>query len=263
LTPRLARYLPREIAKNSALAFAPTRWALESRNRRRGYDSEKNDASYALGVFERHRRAIGEIRGRALEIGPGGNLAVAALFVKHGAERSVAMDIVPWVQDVGTLYEDLGVDLDRVEYVTPAAIEHAPFPDESFEIVFSQASFEHFADPATAVKEISRILRPGGVTTHEIDLRDHRDFDRPLDFLTASDRIYRLATSRRAGQPNRWRASDFEEAFAGAGLEVVIEPMLQIEVPAERASSLAPRFRGKSLSDLGILTMFLTARKPL
>lgn len=34
-----------------------------------------------------------------------------------------------------------------------------------------------------AISELARVTEPGGIHTHQIDLRDHRNFDRPLDHL--------------------------------------------------------------------------------
>lgn len=43
-----------------------------------------------------------------------------------------------------------------------AGVYELPFPDNHFDLVFSNALFEHIAEPVRAAKEIRRVLKPGG-----------------------------------------------------------------------------------------------------
>lgn len=44
-----------------------------------------------------------------------------------------------------------------------ASVYQMPFPDRSFDVVFSHALFEHLGEPDAALEEIRRVLRPGGL----------------------------------------------------------------------------------------------------
>ena len=258
-----------DLAKNLALAVPAVRRLNEARRRRRGYDRAKNDPQYPLSVFQQHRETIerfGEIAGRVLEIGPGGNIAVAALFVTHGAADAVCIDVTPWASPDERLYQDLGITsaaVARTQYVWPCSIEAPGLEPASFDIVFSHAAYEHFYDPDLATGNIARLLRPGAITTHQIDLRDHRDFRRPREFLRCSDRLWKAATSNRMLMTNRWRASEIRSAFLRHGLEIIEERVTERSalLPGEVARFAKP-FCDAQVEDLETLGLFIAARKP-
>jgi ubiquinone/menaquinone biosynthesis C-methylase UbiE len=52
-------------------------------------------------------------------------------------------------------------DLDQIEFVE-ADVEALPFDDASFDLRVSHTGLHCFPDPAAAVSEIARVLRPGG-----------------------------------------------------------------------------------------------------
>jgi SAM-dependent methyltransferase len=259
----IARRTLLELAK-SAVNALPARQRSSARRRlAAGYDSAKDSATYAASVYKRHSGRTG-VRGRVLEIGPGGNVATAALYVKNGADSAVCIDSMPWVAGQDELYGALEVEevLDRIEYLSPVTIEACDLPDESFDIIYSHATMEHVSDPEQAVRNVARMLRPGGVTSHQIDLRDHRDFADPLRFLQHSRRTWRLLTAGMFMPTNRWRASDFVEALERNGLRVTLaDPTAEAEVTPTLRASFAPPFESKSLEDLAVLSVHVVATK--
>jgi SAM-dependent methyltransferase len=173
---------------------------------------------------------------------------------------------------------------------SPVSSENLDLPDGSMDVVFSLAVLEHVRRPQVVIDNIYRMTRPGGWCLHAIDLRDHRDFDNPLDFLKMDEPSY---LAERPNGENRWRASDFLDAFSAAGFEIVsadlvdgpmvlnaerncdmarmiIDPVASASrledcstwVTEEQRATFVPPFSERSLQDLSVLSMTLLLRKP-
>jgi ubiquinone/menaquinone biosynthesis C-methylase UbiE len=128
--------------------------------------------------------AIGEMPDGAaiLDVPCGGGVAFRAL--RPGQDvRYVAADLSP-----GMLKRARRVaarrGLDQIEFVE-TDIEALPFESASFDLCLCLNSLHCFADPAAALAEIGRILKPGGRLTCDSAVRgEGLRFDRLHDFYT-------------------------------------------------------------------------------
>jgi SAM-dependent methyltransferase len=135
-------------------------------------------AIWAAGIQSDLRRlysAAGEIAkqpagSRILDVPCGGGVALRGLRPGQGVEY-VAVDISQTMLD-RTM--DAARSREVADQVTPrvADVGELPFEDGFFDLVVSFTGLHCFPDPARAVVEMVRVLRPGGVITGSAVLND-------------------------------------------------------------------------------------------
>lgn len=107
---------------------------------------------------------------RVLDVPCGGGVALRGLRPGQGVTY-VAADIAPTMLDRTTASARARGVADQLE-TRVADVEHLPFDDASFDLVVSFTGLHCFPDPARAVVEMVRVLRPGGVLTGSAILND-------------------------------------------------------------------------------------------
>lgn len=137
--------------------------------------------------LERIRRSLGTVgRLRLLEVGCGAGLesAIAAL---DGAGAVLAVDRAPAVTDPGergdrarrlltAALRAAGSSLDAEDALRTLPLEvqemdaaALALPDDSVDVVWTRAVLEHVQPLETSLRELARVLRPGGLAYHVID----------------------------------------------------------------------------------------------
>jgi ubiquinone/menaquinone biosynthesis C-methylase UbiE len=156
---------------------------------------------------------------RVLDIGCGAGHT--ALAVAPKAASVVALDVTQEMLDVAAhLAQQRGVTNISFRLADVAAL---PFPDASFDVVTSRFSAHHYEDPARAIQEAARVLRPGG----RLLLADTIAPEIP-----ALDTFYNAAELLRDGSHIRnWRISEWQRMCVAAGLtsEVIFEMMIDLD----------------------------------
>ena len=112
-----------------------------------------------------------------------------------------------------------GNSIDGMRTLKTTSERLAGVPDGSIDVSVSNAVFEHIADVNATFTALARVSRLGSVTCHQVDLRWHRNFSRPWDFLLTPERQWRPQDGLHNG--NRLRLQEFLEAARRSGWRAV------------------------------------------
>ena len=92
-----------------------------------------------------------------LDFGAGAGRHVAEF--REAGYAALGVDRAFSSHEEGSVEDEFLRRLDPPEY-------RLPFDDGEFDFVYSMAVMEHVVDPGTALEEIARVMRPGGLSVH-------------------------------------------------------------------------------------------------
>jgi len=211
----------------------------------------EEDIQHAMTVAENYLKVIpggaSHLKSKAvLELGPGINFGAALILSCFGA-RVIVSDpyLSPWDHIYHPVFysglmetlkmKEWDIDLSPLECIlsvnrypddlitinTEAAENLRSIPDESIDIIVSAAVVEHLISPQRAFHHLARITRPFGLGFHWVDLRDHRDFSNPLEYLLLSDKEFKdMFDSCHGESGNRYREVELRTFIHESGFSI-------------------------------------------
>lgn len=228
-----------------------------------------DEPEYANRVFRSHfdrspfpRKGGGWI---GLEIGPGDSVMSAVVARAYGASGWHLVDagayatadpapyrrLADWLRarDLPAPHLESAADLDAVLAACNATYGVAgldslrAIPAASVDFVFSQAVLEHVrhAEFVETMRELHRVLRPGGVASHRIDLKDHLGGN--LNNLRLPKALWeRDWMGARSGfYTNRIRFTEMCNLFQQTGFDVEVLAVHRWHLlPLDRSAMTAP-----------------------
>lgn len=156
--------------------------------------------------------------GRYLDIGCGNGYTVrwAAAAAPDGS--AVGIDVSPGMI---ALARELSAGLPNATFHVAAFPDDHPLPVGSFDVVYSMEVFYYLPDLGAGLREVRRLLRPGGVFACQVDFYE----ENAASHAWAGDMGVEMTLLGEAG----WR-----EAFERAGLEVTDQ--FRVRLPPDEAS---------------------------
>jgi ubiquinone/menaquinone biosynthesis C-methylase UbiE len=138
-------------------------------------------------------------------------------------------------------------------------------PGASLDLICSNNTLEHIpADVIAAMfTEFRRLLRPGAVMSHFIDMADHYAlFDRKItryNFLRYPESVWRVFNNELHYQ-NRLRLPDFRALHEQRGFEVLEEENRKEPLEVLRSVPLTSRFADYAEDDLAVYDTWMVSR---
>ncbi len=153
------------------------------------------------------------------------------------------------------------IDLQTDDFLTTSP----PTPEARADLILSTATLEHVQNPLAVFQKSWEWLRPGGFTSHVIDLRDHL-FNTPFEMLTFSETTWKQWLAPKGGfHLNRYRLPDYLQAMRAADfVEIEYQSLQQNRAALQKIwPRLRGRFRQIDFDLLSIVVVHLYARKPV
>jgi SAM-dependent methyltransferase len=201
---------------------------------------------------------------RIVELGPGSSIGAQLILASLGASITLVDRFLPkwdpnfhpklysaiarrWTgaKDQLSAVIDAGThDAANVRLLEEPAEAIQSIPDGSVDLIISNAVLEHVFDISRVAAENFRILRPAGGAAHQIDMRDHRDFSRPLEHLLMDERSFAVSAEDSHYEfGNRLRFIELCAQFESAGFTIV-DREINGTAAVEYLSEFVPRLRG-------------------
>lgn len=224
-----------------------------------------------------------------LELGPGDSIGSGIVAWALGAEKSILVDAGDWATREISFYRQLVEMLSTalpasprlaragtkwstfdemleafsITYLTNGLGSLRGIADSSCDFCFSEAVLEHVRvdDFQETIHALRRVLKPGSVTSHLIDYKDH--LQSGLNNMRFSKRLWESRLFSDSGfYTNRLRHDDIMKAFDAAGFGLVLEDCTHWnQIPISRRA-LHPEFRHYSRESLGIKEAVVVFRVP-
>jgi SAM-dependent methyltransferase len=136
--------------------------------------------------------------------------------------------------------------------------------DKSMDLVSSNNTFEHIYPEILEgiLKEFKRLVKPGGVMSHAIDMSDHfAHFDKTINhfnFLKYSDAEWKMIDNSIQPQ-NRLRVSDFRAMYKKLGIPITIEKVTMGNLQALGSMKLNSKYDSLAANDVGAIQCYFAS----
>ena len=129
--------------------------------------------------------------------------------------------------------------------------------ESSLSRAVSFAVLEHVADLDAVCQKLHKIIKPGGVVFHFVDLVDHRSYTPGSKFNSFSF----LAEEHAPKGMNRLRASEVREAHERCGFEILVDRRENDAIPHTTRRRLLPKYREMRVDDVSATIQRLVVRR--
>ncbi len=159
------------------------------------------------------------------------------LDIGCGWEAKLLRAVEPFVREgVGIDFKAPPLDHPKLRTLTMTLEERLPFDDASFEVVTLLAVLEHLSSPEAMVREIARVLAPGGQVVLTVPSKAAKPV---LEFLAY--RLHVVSESEIRDHKRYYDRASLEALFAPTGLQIERHAYFQLGMNNYLCATRPPR----------------------